>query len=138
MTLQQMLAYANGGVAASASRCPGAQAKYRHAAAQANVALMQPEYARFAAKLSVLNMLLDADRACDAEWVSRTTAEAAAQAVRPTVPTPTPKPTPKPTPATLKAGLPWWAWAGLAVGGVMLLTGKKKKGKKRSKKRRRR
>lgn len=133
MTLQQLLAYANGGIAASASRCPTATAKYRFAAAQAQVALGMPEYAQFASKQQVLGYLVDADGTCDTEVARRT-----AVAPRPT-PTPTPKPAPSPTPngapPVLKAGMPWWLWAGLAFGGVMLLKKGKKTRKKTSKRR---
>lgn len=131
MTLQQMLAYANGGIAASQTRCPTATAKYRFAAAQAQVALGMPEYAQFASKQQVLSYLVDADGVCDTEVARRT-----AVAPKPT-PTPTPSPTPTPNgaPPVLKAGMPWWLWAGLAVGGVMLFTGKKTRRRKTSKRR---
>jgi hypothetical protein len=117
MTLQQMLAYANSGVAASATRCPAARPKYVQALTQARIALTMPEYAQFAARLQVLNLLADADAACGA---SKPAAPGA----------------PGAPPAPDDGKMPWWLWAGLALGGVMLLAGKKKKGKKRSKKRR--
>ena len=63
-------------------------------------------------------------------FVDAVTTEAAQQVTAPTPPTP---PTPPPTtPTPPKAGMPWWVWAGVALGGVVLLKGKKKKKKKKS------
>jgi len=121
-TLQQAYEYAVAGAADAKTVCPSAASAYSAAASQISAKLVQADVSWFDDETAVQDavaLLQAANKKCTAAKQPTTT-------TTPTTSTTQKTPTTKP-PQTIKTGLPWWAWGGLAFLGVMMLKKSKKK-----------